>query len=115
MPNVPPPMLNPKTKKPLQLEDIGKHFPEDLLKQEISQDRWIPIPDEVQEIYRLWRPNPLFRARRLEKVLNTPAKIYYKYEGTSPSGSHKLNTAVAQAYFSKKGGISSREFLKGFI
>ena len=77
----------------------------ELIKQEFSQERYIDIPEEVQEIYRLWRPTTLYRAHRLEKALDTPAKIYYKYEGTSPPGSHKPNTAVAQAYYNKKEGI----------
>ena len=73
--------------------------------QEVSTDKLIEIPDEVRDIYRQWRPSPLYRARRLEKALDTPAKIYYKYEGVSPSGSHKPNTAVAQAYYNKEEGI----------
>src|SRR5215813_2450080 len=76
----------------------------ELIKQEVSQERWIEIPDAVRDIYRLWRPTPLYRARRLEKALDTPARIYYKYEGGSPAGSHKLNTAIAQAYYNKKDG-----------
>src|SRR3989440_7934898 len=74
----------------------------ELIKQEVSQERWIEIPDQVRDIYKLWRPSPLVRARRLEKALDTPARIYYKYEGVSPAGSHKPNTAVAQAYYNKK-------------
>jgi tryptophan synthase beta chain len=77
----------------------------ELIKQEVSQERWIDIPDEVREIYQLWRPTPLYRARRLEKALGTPAKIYYKWEGVSPPGSHKPNTAIAQAYYNKKQGV----------
>lgn len=80
-------------------------FPEELIKQEMSTERWIPIPEEVREVLRLWRPSPLFRARHLEKALNTPAKIYYKNESVSPAGSHKPNTAVAQAYYNKQAGI----------
>jgi tryptophan synthase beta chain len=76
-----------------------------LIQQEVSQERWIDIPDEVQSILRQWRPTPLYRARRLEQALDTPARIYYKYEGVSPSGSHKPNTAVAQAYYNKQAGV----------
>ncbi|MCK5458608.1 MAG: pyridoxal-phosphate dependent enzyme, partial [Thermoplasmatales archaeon] len=77
----------------------------DLIKQEVSRERYIPIPKEVREIYRIWRPSPLYRARRLEKALKTPAQIYYKWEGGSPPGSHKPNSAVAQAYYNMKAGI----------
>ena len=106
MPNLPPPGLNPQTKKPLTPDDLKAIFPMDLILQEVSQDRWIPIPEEVLDIYKLWRPSPLYRAHRLEKALGTPAKIYYKYEGVSPAGSHKPNTAIPQAYYNKKAGIS---------
>lgn len=105
MPNLPPPPLHPQTKKPLQEKDLLAIFPPDLIKQEMSRERWIEIPEEVLEIYKLWRPSPLFRARRLEKVLDTPARIYYKYEGVSPAGSHKPNTSIPQAYYNKKAGI----------
>ncbi|HKK82686.1 MAG TPA: TrpB-like pyridoxal phosphate-dependent enzyme, partial [Atribacterota bacterium] len=98
--------LHPGTKKPLMPEDLAPLFPMELIKQEVSTERYIEIPDEVRSIYRLWRPTTLFRARRLEKALKTPAKIYYKYEGSSPPGSHKTNTAVAQAYYNKKEGIN---------
>ena len=101
-----PPSLHPGTKKPLMPEDLAPLFPMELIKQEVSTDRYIEIPDEIRSIYRLWRPTTLFRARRLEKTLKTPAKIYYKYEGSSPPGSHKINTAVAQAYYNKKEGIN---------
>src|SRR6056297_81598 len=101
-----PPSLHPGTKKPLMAEDLAPLFPMELIKQEVSTERYIEIPDEVRSIYRLWRPTTLFRARRLEKALKTPAKIYYKYEGSSPPGSHKTNTAVAQAYYNKKEGIN---------
>jgi len=100
-----PPALHPGTQKPLTPEDLAPLFPMELIKQEISTDRWIEIPEEIQEIYKLWRPTALHRAHRLEKALDTPAKIFYKYEGTSPPGSHKPNTAVAQAYYNKKEGI----------
>jgi len=100
-----PPVLHPATKKPIGPADLAPIFPMELIKQEVSQERWIEIPDEIREVYRLWRPSPLYRARRLEKTLGTPARIYYKYEGTSPAGSHKLNTALAQAYYNKKEGV----------
>lgn len=80
-------------------------FPEELIRQEVSQEKWIPIPDEVRDVYSIWRPTPLFRAYGLEKALDTPAKIYYKYEGVSPAGSHKPNTAVPQAYYNKQAGV----------
>jgi tryptophan synthase beta chain len=101
-----PTVLHPGTKKPIQPEDLAPLFPMELIKQEMSTERYIEIPDEVRDIYRLWRPTTLFRARQLEKALKTPARIYYKYEGTSPPGSHKPNTAVAQAYYNKKEGIN---------
>lgn len=99
------PPLNPATKKPIGPEDLAPIFPMGLIKQEVSTERWIPIPEEVREVYRLWRPSPLYRAVRLERALKTPAKIYYKWEGVSPPGSHKPNTAVAQAYFNMKEGV----------
>jgi len=100
-----PPMLSPVTKQPLTPPDLAPIFCDELIMQEVSQERYIDIPEEVQDIYRLWRPSPLYRAYRLEKVLDTPAKIYYKYEGVSPAGSHKPNTAIAQAYYNKKAGV----------
>ncbi len=100
-----PPPLHPGTKKPLGPDDLAPLFPMELIKQEMSPERYIEIPEEVQDIYRLWRPTPLYRAYRLEKALDTPAKIYYKYEGTSPPGSHKPNTAVPQVYYNKREGI----------
>ncbi|MBA7505884.1 Tryptophan synthase beta chain [subsurface metagenome] len=99
------PALHPKTFKPLGPEDLAPLFPMELIKQEVSQERWIDIPDEVLDVYKLWRPTPLHRAYRLEKALNTPARIYYKNESVSPPGSHKPNTAVAQAYYNKKEGV----------
>ncbi|TDJ46371.1 MAG: TrpB-like pyridoxal phosphate-dependent enzyme [Gammaproteobacteria bacterium] len=104
MPNPPPPPLGPDG-QPAPPEALAAIFPEGLIEQEVSTERWIPIPDEVREILRLWRPSPLFRAHRLEKALGTPAKIYYKNEAVSPVGSHKPNTAVVQAYFNKQVGI----------
>jgi len=97
MPNPPAPPLHPATGEPVKPDDLAPLFPMAIIEQEVSQERWIDIPEEVLDIYRLWRPTPLYRARRLEKALGTPAKIYYKYEGVSPAGSHKPNTAVAQA------------------
>jgi tryptophan synthase beta chain len=99
------PPLNPQTKKPIGPADLSAIFPMGLIKQEVSQERYIAIPEEIREIYRIWRPSPLYRARRLEKFLKTPAKIYYKWEGVSPPGSHKPNSAVAQAYYNKKEGV----------
>ncbi|MGE5528887.1 MAG: TrpB-like pyridoxal phosphate-dependent enzyme [Patescibacteria group bacterium] len=99
------PGLHPGTLKPLGPEDLAPLFPMDLILQEVSTERWIPIPDEVREVYRLWRPTPLYRAHRLERAIGTPAHIYYKNEGTSPAGSHKPNTAIPQAYYNKKAGI----------
>jgi tryptophan synthase beta chain len=105
MPNKPKPPLHPATKQPLGPQDLSPIFPMALIEQEVSQERWIDIPEEVLDIYSLWRPSPLFRAHRLEKALGTPAKIYYKYEGVSPAGSHKPNTSIPQAYYNKKAGI----------
>jgi tryptophan synthase beta chain len=101
----PNPPLHPGTKKPLGPEDLAPIFPMGLIEQEVSAAPEIEIPDEVRDLYRLWRPTPLHRARRLERALDTPAHIYYKYEGVSPAGSHKPNTAVAQAYFNKREGV----------
>ena len=100
-----PAVLHPGTKQPVGPADLAPLFPMELIGQEVSRERFIEIPEEVREIYKLWRPTPLLRARRLEKALGTTAKIYYKYEGTSPSGSHKLNTAIPQAYYNKVAGI----------
>jgi len=101
-----PPPINPVTREPVNPNDLKAVFPSECINQEISQERWIKIPEEVREIYRLWRPTPLYRAINLEKALKTPAKIYYKYEGVSPPGSHKPNTAVAQAYYAMKQGMT---------
>jgi tryptophan synthase beta chain len=100
-----PPVLHPGTRQPIGPADLAPLFPMELIKQEVSQERFIEIPEEVREIYKLWRPTPLMRARRLEKALGTTARIYYKYEGVSPSGSHKLNTAVPQAFYNKQEGV----------
>jgi len=105
MPNKPLPPLHPVTLQPVSPEDLAPLFPMELIKQEVATERWIEIPEEVYDIYRIWRPTPLYRAYNLEKQLDTPAKIYYKYEGVSPAGSHKPNTAVAQAYYNWKEGI----------
>ncbi len=100
-----PPPLHPGTGQPLGPSDLAPLFPMALILQEVSQERYIEIPDEVQDVYRIWRPTPLIRAYEWEKALGTPAKIYYKYEGGSPSGSHKPNTAVPQAYYNKREGV----------
>src|SRR5215211_5372603 len=105
LPGAPPPPLNPGTGEPAGREDLAAIFPMGLIEQEVSSEPEIEIPDEVREIYRLWRPTPLHRARRLEQDLDTPAHIYYKYEGVSPAGSHKPNTAVAQAFYNREAGI----------
>src|SRR5512147_291001 len=105
LPSPPPAVLHPGTKQPVGPDDLAPLFPMALIGQEVSTDREIDIPEPVREIYRQWRPTPLYRARRLEKVLQTPAKIYYKYEGVSPAGSHKPNTAVAQAFYNKEAGV----------
>jgi tryptophan synthase beta chain len=105
MPNLPAPGLNPQTKKPLTPEDLSPIFPHALIAQEVSTERFIEIPEQVREMYKQWRPSPLFRAHRLEKALDTQCRIYYKYEGVSPVGSHKLNSAIPQAYYNKEAGI----------
>ncbi|HSL89492.1 MAG TPA: TrpB-like pyridoxal phosphate-dependent enzyme [Ignavibacteriaceae bacterium] len=104
MPNPTLPPLHPGTKQPIGPDDLAALFPMELIKQEVSKERWIEIPDEVRNIYKMYRPTPLHRALNLEKLLDTPAKIYYKYEGVSPAGSHKPNTAIAQAYYNKMEG-----------
>ena len=100
-----PPPLHPVTHQVVGPDDLAPLFPMGLIAQEVSTERWIEIPDEVADIFKLWRPTPLYRAHRWEKALDTPAKIYYNYEGWSPSGSHKTNTAVAQAYYAKQEGV----------
>ena len=105
MPNKPLPPLHPGTKEPIGPDALAPLFPMELIKQEVSAEKWIDIPDEVRNVYSLWRPTPLYRAYNFEKMLDTPARIYYKYEGVSPSGSHKPNTAVAQAYYNKQEGV----------
>ncbi|KAI3794034.1 hypothetical protein L1987_36659 [Smallanthus sonchifolius] len=107
LPIKPPPQLHPKTLEPLQPQDLSHLFPDELIKQETSNERLIVIPDEVVDIYRLWRPTPLIRAKRLEKLLDTPARIYYKYEGVSPAGSHKPNTAVPQVWYNAQQGVKN--------
>lgn len=106
LPELLAPPLHPATGKPVTPDDLKPIFPDSLIAQEMSQERWIEIPDPVKDIYKLWRPSPLHRARNLEKALGTPARIYYKNEGVSPPGSHKPNTAVAQAYYNKQAGIT---------
>jgi tryptophan synthase beta chain len=105
LPNPLEPGLNPQTKKPLAPQDLAAIFPKTLIEQEVSTERYIEIPEDVRNLYKNWRPAPLFRAHGLEKVLDTPCRIYYKYEGVSPVGSHKLNTALPQAYYNKQEGI----------
>jgi len=105
LPKPPPPVLHPGTGKPVGPDDLAPLFPMELIQQEVSTQREIEIPEPVREVYRQWRPSPLFRARRLEKALDTPARIYYKYEGVSPTGSHKPNTSVPQAWYNKTAGI----------
>src|ERR687884_1191612 len=99
------PPLNPATMEPVGPEAFAPIFPQAIIEQEVTQDSYVPIPEEVREIYSLWRPTPLYRARRLEQFLDTPAHIYYKYEGISPPGSHKPNTAVPQAYENACAGV----------
>ena len=106
LPAPPPPPLHPGTGQPVGPEDLAPLFPVALIAQEVSGERYIDIPEEVLDVYRLWRPSPLYRARRLEKDLGTPARIYYKYEGVSPAGSHKPNTAVPQAYYNAAEGVT---------
>ena len=105
LPKPPPPVLHPGTLKPLGPDDLAPLFPMSLIMQEVTTEREVEIPGPVREVYRQWRPSPLFRARRLEKALQTPARIYYKYEGVSPAGSHKPNTAVPQAFYNKEAGV----------
>src|SRR5438067_2100592 len=100
-----PPPLHPGTMQPIGPADLAPLFPMDLILQEVSSERWIDIPDEVRDVYKLWRSSLVIRAFRLEKQLQTPARIYYKYEGVSPVGSYKPNTALAQAYYNKKAGM----------
>ena len=101
----PAPVLHPGTLQPISPSDLAPLFPEAIIAQEVATERDIPIPEPVRDIYRQWRPSPLFRARRLERALETPARIYYKYEGVSPAGSHKPNSAIAQAYYNKAEGV----------
>ena len=104
MPNKPLPPLHPGTKQPIGPEALAPLFPLELIKQEVAAQRWIDIPAEVRDVYTLWRPTPLYRAYNFEQALDTPARIYYKYEGVSPAGSHKPNTAVPQAWYNKLDG-----------
>lgn len=106
LPEPPPPPLNPGTGEPIGPDDLAPLFPQALIAQEVTADRYVDVPGEVLDVYRLWRPSPLYRARRLERALDTPARIYYKYEGVSPVGSHKPNTAVPQAYYNAAEGVT---------
>src|SRR5215831_4984277 len=105
LPTPPPPVLHPGTLQPVGPDDLAPLFPMDLIAQEVSGDQYVDIPGAVLDVYRLWRPSPLYRAWRLERALDTPARIYYKYEGVSPAGSHKPNTAVPQAYYNAQAGV----------
>jgi tryptophan synthase beta chain len=105
LPSPPPPVLHPGTQEPIGPDDLMPIFPMAVIEQEVSQEREIEIPGPVRDVYRQWRPTPLYRARRLEQALDTPARIYYKYEGTSPAGSHKPNTAIPQAFYNREEGI----------
>src|ERR1017187_9528603 len=105
LPSPPPPVLHPGTLQPVGPADLAPLFPMSLIMQEVSAEREIEIPEPVRQVYRQWRTTPLYRARRLEKAMDTPARIYYKYEGVSPAGSHKPNTAVAQAFYNKEAGV----------
>src|SRR4051794_40576 len=105
LPSPPPPVLHPGTHAPVGPDDLAPLFPMALIEQEVTGERYVDIPEPVLDVYRLWRPSPLYRARRLEKALGTPAKIFYKYEGVSPAGSHKPNTAVPQAYYNAAAGV----------
>jgi len=105
MPNKPLPPLDPRTRQPIGADALAAVFPLELIKQEVSAERYIEIPEEVIDLYKTYRPSPLFRAVNLEKALGTKSRIYYKYEGGNYSGSHKANTAIAQAYYKKKEGI----------
>jgi tryptophan synthase beta chain len=105
LPMPPPAVLHPGTLKPVGPDDLAPLFPMELILQEVTQEREVEIPEPVRDVYRQWRPSPLYRARRLEKALQTPARIYYKYEGVSPAGSHKPNTAVPQAFYNKQAGV----------
>jgi tryptophan synthase beta chain len=105
LPEPPPPPLHPGTHEPIGPEALAPLFPMALIEQEVTTERYVPIPQEVRDVYTLWRPSPLYRAKRLERALGTPARIYYKYEGVSPAGSHKPNTAVPQAYYNAQAGV----------
>ncbi|WP_217914553.1 TrpB-like pyridoxal phosphate-dependent enzyme [Miltoncostaea marina] len=105
LPSLPPPPLHPGTGQPVGPDDLAPIFPMSLIEQEVSTERWIPIPDPVREVYAMWRPTPLHRAVGLERALGTPCRIFYKYEGVSPAGSHKPNTSVAQAYYNREEGV----------
>lgn len=105
LPEPPPPPLHPGTLRPVGPDDLAPLFPMELIGQEVSTERFLAIPEDVLDVYRMWRPTPLVRARRLERELRTPARIYYKYEGVSPAGSHKPNTAVPQAYYNARQGV----------
>src|SRR5437763_15903434 len=105
LPEPPAPYLHPAPLQPMGPADLAPIFPSAIIAQEVSAEPWIEIPDQVREVYKIWRPSPVYRADRLEKALDTPAHIYFKYEGVSPAGSHKPNTAVPQAYYNARAGV----------
>ena len=105
LPSPPPLVLHPGTRRPIGPDDLAPIFPRAVIEQEVSQEREVEIPGPVRAVYRQWRPTPLYRARRLEQTLDTPARIFYKYEGTSPAGSHKPNTAIPQAFYNREAGV----------
>src|SRR3712207_1211829 len=105
LPTPPPPVLHPETGQPVGPDDLAPLFPMELIMQEVATEQYVDIPEGVLDVYRLWRPSPLYRARRLEAALGTPARIYCKYEGVSPAGSHKPNTSVPQAYYNGSAGV----------
>src|ERR1700716_3381465 len=105
LPGPPAPSLHPATLQPMGPADLEPIFPQAIIAQEVSAEPWIEIPEQVRDVYKIWRPSPVYRAERLEKALDTPARIYFKYEGVSPAGSHKPNTAVPQAYYNAQEGV----------
>ena len=109
-----PAVLHPGSRQPITADDLAPLFPQSIIEQEVSLAREIEIPEPVREVYRLWRPAPLHRARRLEQALGTPARIFYKYEGVSPAGSHKPNSAIPQAWFNAQAGVKRRLLLYSF-
>src|SRR6195256_4406976 len=113
LPGPPAPYLHPGTLQPMGPADLEPLFPQAIIAQEVSSEPWIEIPEQVRDVYKIWRPSPVYRAERLEKALDTPARIYFKYEGVSPAGSHKPNTAVPQAYYNPQEGGRPRTHATG--